>query len=150
MGAFPAARSLGPRLVAKSPPAVEWTDYPRLVPGTYAAYCRAARWYRDPVYKRWVCLLRFDVLAPDRSTSLGSVPLWLNGGSGAAPRASRRGRYLELWVQANGAPPIRRDKLSPAVFTKRIARVKIGDTKGPVPYSVIREIVAFETGGKPC
>src|SRR5271155_1942607 len=60
--------------------------------------------------------------------------------------ASRRGKYLPAWVNANGGPPSPGSRLSPRVFTRRIARVEIADTAGPIPYSVIKKIIHWETG----
>ncbi len=132
--------------------AIEWKDYPRIAPGEYRAYCRWARRYRDPAFRRWTCLLRWDVLTDDLLTVIASVPCWLSLGSRERPWASRRGNYLREWVRANGGPPIRGDRLSPRVFTRRMARVEVGDTdpeKSPVPYSVVRKIVSWETGAFP-
>jgi len=70
-------------------------------------------------------------------------------GNGDKPRASRRGKYFPEWVRAHGGPPTRGDRLSPNVFLRRHARVEIGDTKGPAPYSVVRRIIEWETGS-PC
>jgi hypothetical protein len=75
------------------------------------------------------------------------VPMWLSLGGGEKPRASRRGKYLKAWVEANGGPPPRGDRLSPRIFTRRFARVEVGDTNaGPVPYSVVKKILLWETG----
>jgi hypothetical protein len=93
------------------------------------------------------CLLRFDVLHKNQIDVVARIPMWLPLGKGERPRASRRGKYLKEWVEANGTPPARRDRLSPRVFAHRIARVEVGDTeKGPVPYSVVKEILRWDTG----
>jgi hypothetical protein len=120
-------------------PEIEWRDYPLIESREYRAYCRCAKQYRDPAFKRWTCLLRWDVLTDDLLTLIASVPYWLSLGSKERPWASRRGNYLKEWVRANGGPPIRSDRLSPRVFTQRMARVEVGHTdpeKSPVPYSV--------------
>ena len=138
-------------LVRQPEPAVEWTDsdYPSIEPGIYQGYCRFAHWYRDPQFKRWTCLLLFDAFAEGTDCLLGTIPLWFNGGDGTKPRASRRGHYLPAWVKANGGPPARKDRLSPAVFLKRMAKIRVADTeKGPLRYSIVREIIEWETGGK--
>jgi hypothetical protein len=140
---------LRPKLVSPPEPEIEWREYPRIEPGTYAAYCKWGKRYRDPAFRRWTCLLRWDVLTDDLLTVIASVPMWLSLGSRERPWASRRGNYLKEWVRANGGPPVRDDRLSPRVFTQRIARVLVGDTdptKSPVPYSVVRRIVSWETG----
>jgi len=127
--------------------AIEWRAYPRIEPGEYFANCYWAKRYRDPGMRRWTCLLRWDLLSDDlQSTIAKCIPLWFALGEGDKPRASQRGKYLREWVRANGGPPGRGDRLSPNVFTRRIARVQIGDTSSPIPYSVVRKIIQWETG----
>ncbi len=148
---------LGIRSLAKGParerraePEIEWQEYPLIQSREYPAYCRFAKRYQDPGFRRWTCLLRFDVLTDDLLTVIATVPYWLSPGSQDKPRSSRRGKYLPEWVRVNGGPPPRGDRLSPRVFVHRIARVEVGDTdpaKSPVPYSVVRRIVSWETGG---
>jgi hypothetical protein len=136
----------------RAEPEIEWREYPLIESREYPAYCRSAHRYRDPAFKRWTCLLRWDVLADDLLTVIATVPQWLPLGNGEKPTASRRGKYLPEWVRANGGPPPRGDRLSPRIFTRRMARVEIGDTdpeKSPVPYSVVRRIVSWETGAVP-
>ena len=126
--------------------AVEWKAYPRITPGAYMAYCSWGKRYRDPGMRRWTCLLRWDVFTDDVQHCIAhSVPLWFALGDGDRPRASRRGKYLLEWVRANGGPPGRGDRLSPNVFTRRFARVEIGDAVSLVPYSVVRKIIGWET-----
>jgi hypothetical protein len=130
-------------------PEIGWRDYPLIQSREYPAYCRWAKRYRDPAFRRWTCLLRWDVLTDDLLTVIASVPMWFSLGSRVGPWASRRGNYLKEWVRANGGPPRRGDRVSPRVFTQRMARVEVGDTnpeKSPVPYSVVRRIVSWETG----
>jgi hypothetical protein len=128
-------------------PAIEWNEYPRIPPGEYVAYCAWAGKYHDPVFKRWTCLLRFDVLHENQMDVIARIPMWLSLGNGEQPRAPRRSNYLKEWVEANCGPPTRGDRLSPQVFVHRIARVEVGDTtKGPVPYSVAKKILRWETG----
>jgi hypothetical protein len=139
----------GPTLVQRDEPEIEWRDYPRIQPGSYFVYCRWAKQYRDPGFRRWTCLLRFNVLSDDLLRSLGCVPCWLNLSGGEKPYAGRRSRYFAEWIRANGMAPMRGDRLSPRVFIGRMTRVEIGDTdptKSPVPYSVVREILSWETG----
>ncbi len=130
-------------------PEIQWREYPLIDSREYPAYCRWAKPYRDPAFNRWTCLLRWDVLTDDLLTVIASVPYWLSLGSREKPWASRRGNYLKEWVRANGGPPARRDRLSSRVFVNRMARVLVGGTdpeKSPVPYSVVRKIVSWETG----
>jgi len=142
----------GPARKHRAEPDIEWRDYPLIQSREYPAYCKSAERYRDPQYKRWTCLLRWDVLTDDLLTVIATVPQWLPLGNGENPRASRRGNYLREWVRAKGEPPKRGDRLSRCVFTQRMARVEVGDTdpeKSPVPYSVVRRIVSWETGAIP-
>jgi hypothetical protein len=139
----------GPTLVQRDEPEIEWRDYLRIQPGSYFAYCRWAKKYRDRGFRRWTCLLRFNVLSDDLLRSLGSVPCWLNVSGGEKPFAGRRSRYFAEWIRANGTAPTRGDRLSPRVFVGRMTRVEIGDTdltKSPAPYSVVRKILSWETG----
>jgi hypothetical protein len=128
---------------------IEWRQHPRIAPGVYPAYVRQARRYRDRSYHRWVCLLMFDILAADLLTVIVRVPRFLNLGSGEKARAAPRSDYLAEWVKANRGPPARGDRLSPTVFVGRIVRVEVADTdagKSPVPYSVVRKILSWDTG----
>src|SRR6266446_4994799 len=135
-----------PVLVTPPDPAIQWRDYDRITPGAYAAYARWARCYQDPQFKRWTCLIIFEVLSDDLTRILARVPMWLNLGPGEKPNAGRRRKYFNEWVKANGGRPLRRDRLSPKVFTRRMARVEVADTKGDAPYSIVRRIVSWETG----
>ena len=131
-------------------PEIEWREDPLIQSREYPAYCRWAKWYRDPGFRRWTCLLRWEVLTDDLLTVIARIPMWLPLGNREKPRASRRGKYLAEWVRANGRPPARGDRVPPRIFTHRIARVEVGDTdpeKSPVPYSVVRRIVSWKTGG---
>jgi hypothetical protein len=147
-GQIPAElRRNSPRRRRLGPEAIDWTDYPRIPPGEYLAYCAWAGKYHDRSFNRWTCLLRFLVLHENRVDVVARIPMWLALGSGEKPRASMRCNYLKAWVDANGGPPARGDRLSPQVFVHRIARVDVGDTaKGPVPYSVVKTIQRWETG----
>jgi hypothetical protein len=127
------------------PPEIEWKDYPRIAPGEYHAYCKSGKHYHDPGFKSWRCLLRWDVLTEDLLRVVACLPMWFALGSLEKPHASRRGKYLPEWIRANSGAPSRGDRLSPRVFTQRIARVEVGDTEGPAPYSVVRKIITWET-----
>jgi hypothetical protein len=126
--------------------AIEWKDYPRIVPGEYRAYSKFGKQYRDPGFRRWLCLLRWDVLTDDLLHVIACVPQFFPLGAGDKPHASRRGKYLPEWIRANSAPPVRGDRLTPRVFVHRLARIEVGDTDGPIPYSVVRRIIEWETG----
>ena len=138
------------RRKAAPEPAIHWREYPLIEAREYPAYCRWAKSYRDPGFHRWTCLMRWDVLADDLTTVIATVPYWLSIGSKVKPHASKRSKYLREWVRANGAPPTRGDRLSARVFVRRMARIEVGETdptKSPVPYSVVKRIIQWETGG---
>jgi|KBSMisStandDraft_5_1062788.scaffolds.fasta_scaffold17868_5 hypothetical protein len=139
-------KRLIPAVVTRREPEIGWRDYDRIAPGIYPAYCGWAKHYRDPGFGRWTCLLRFDVLSEDLIRTVARVPMWMNLGEREQPRAGRRSNYLKEWVRANGTPPTRRDRLSPTVFIRRIARVEIADTKGDIPYSKVLKILSWENG----
>jgi len=139
-------RQLGPVLVPQAEPEIQWRNYDRIEPGAYPAYCRWAKHYWDSGIKRWTCLILFDILSDNPLRVLAHVPMWMNLGKRDKPHAGRRGRYFKEWLRAKGEPPARHDRLSPQVFTGRMVRVEIGDTKGDAPYSVVRKIISWETG----
>jgi hypothetical protein len=132
-------------------PEVRFQEYPRIAAGTYQAYSTFAKIYRDPCFKRWTCLIRFEVFR-NLFESIAILPLWLNLGRAEKPRAGRRSKYLSEWVRAAGQQLARRTGrggLDASVFRNRMARVLVGDTdpkKSPMPYSVVKEIIAWETG----
>ena len=133
---------------ADDEPEIGWSDYSHIAAGEYQAYCRAAKIYFDARYKRWTCLLRFDLLSDDCQRVLAErIPYWLSLGYGKKPHASRKGSYFTAWLDANGGHrPPQNDRFSPRIFTRRVCRVRVGDTSGKAPYSVVREILRWETG----
>ena len=52
----------GPERKRRAEPEIEWREYPLIQSREYPAYCKSAQRYRDPQFKRWTCLLRWDVL----------------------------------------------------------------------------------------
>jgi hypothetical protein len=131
-------------LVDLTGPEITSPHYSRISPGVYPAYCKWAKTYRDPGFRRWTCLLMFDVLLDDLLRVLARVPMWLNLGDGEKPHAGRRTRYFTEYVRAGGMA--RPDRMSPRVFMGRMATVEIADTNSPAPYSVVREIISWDTG----
>jgi hypothetical protein len=114
--------------------------------------------YRDKGFRRWVCAVQFDILDGSLINVLARLTWYLNLGSGKNPRAGRRSNFWSAWVQANGGPPRRRDRLTPRVFEARHATVLVTDTtkthnSGEVSavesYSVVRAVVEWHTGGRP-
>jgi hypothetical protein len=112
--------------------------------------------YRDGQFKRWVCAVQFDVLDGSLTRVIARLTWYLNLGSRDYPRAGRRTNYWQAWVRANGGPPKRNDRLSPRVFERRHALVRVEDTGKTYRqkaigadeiYSVIRDVVEWQTGG---
>jgi hypothetical protein len=126
-----------------------------LQPGEYLAYCRATSTYKDKQFKRWICLLQFDVRTDDLQAVIGEATRFFNLGNREQPHAGRRGDYWRAWCQANGGPPKRQDRLSSRVFEKRLARVVLRDVvkdfrdhKNEIDpaffYSVVADITRWE------
>jgi len=146
-------RGIDPR----TEPEITWTHIPRIEPGEYPAYARSAKIVWDKHYKRWYCAVQFDVLTDDLAEVRAELTLFLNMGDRERPHAGRRGNYWQAWTAANGGPPPRKDRLSPRIFTKRYARVIVGDTTKnfkqtalaeSMAYSVVRKVVRWESGGE--
>jgi hypothetical protein len=113
--------------------------------GQYRAYCRSAHTYRDGGFKRWTCLLDFDIYS-DGLELMAQLPMWLNLGAGQKPKVTRRSRYLVEWIRAGGVPSRMDRSLTPRVFLHRWCRVAVDSTAGVMPRSVVREILEWETG----
>jgi len=136
---------------------IEWTYTPRLPPGDYTAISRGAKAYFDHQFQRWVCGVQFDIMGDPVSTErIARLTWFLNLGSRPRPKAGRRTKYWTAWVRANGGPPKRGDRLSPNVFSGRVAVVRVGDTAkthdratvgSEYAYSVVRDVIAWQTGG---
>lgn len=135
-------------------PEVEWAFRPRIEPGDYPAFSRGASIYRDAQYKRWVCAVQFEILDDSLTRSIATLTWFLSLGSREKPRAGRRGNYWVAWVKANGGGPKRKDRVSPHIFERRHAKVRVEDTtknhrQMPVGtddcYSVIRDVIEWHT-----
>ena len=136
-------------------PEISWTFTPRIEAGEYRAFSVAGNVYRDRQFKRWVCAIHFDIRDDSLLVTLARLTWYLNLGAKETPRAGRRGNYWAAWVQANGGPPRRNDRLSSRVFEGRYAVVRVEDTtkthrqsavNDGESYSVIRDVVKWETG----
>src|SRR5438445_4097916 len=93
-------------------PEIAWHHSDRIEPGSYYAFSRSARVYRDRQFKRWVCDVQFDILDVALTNVLTQVTWYLNLGSGEKPRAGRRGGYWAAWVKVNSEQPKRTDRIS--------------------------------------
>jgi hypothetical protein len=137
---------------------IEWTYAPRIPPGEYQAISRKASQYFDKQFQRWVCAVQFDIVSDSLSMeAIAQLTWFMNLGRHPNPRAGRRSRYWVEWIRANGGPPKRGDRLSPRVFQGRAAIVRVEYTKkthdrGPVEselaYSVVRDVIEWQTGGR--
>ncbi len=150
-----AVRPTTPAKTQLREPEIEWNYAPRIEPGKYRARSVSSTVYQDRGFKRWVCLVLFDILDDSLVDVRARVGWFLNLGSGTAPRSGRRSNYWSAWVKANGSPPNRRDRLSPRVFQGRFATVLIEDTRQnhrtrimseDERYSVVRDVLCWETG----
>lgn len=134
---------------ASATPEIELTEYARITPGTYSAYCtKTSKPYWCRTYKRWQVVLYFDVLTATMQPLAKLVTFFALGKKQAGPKAHRTGKYLAAWVKANGGPPTRASRLSPSVFVRRMATIKVEDTNpklSPAPYSIVREILNWES-----
>ena len=147
---------VGPSLVRRAEPEIAWHHCDRMEPGEYPALSRSAKVYRDGQFRRWVCATQFDILDVSLTKTLARLTWYLNLGSGEKARAGRRSSYWAAWVKANNGQPKRTDRLSPSVFVKRYAIVSVGDTTknhrqiaitAEEGYSVVRDVLRWETGG---
>src|SRR5438552_13740619 len=129
-------------IAAELPPPT-WRHYDRLPAGEYVAYCRRTLTYFDRGFKRFTCLLLWDVLSRG-GENVGQIRMWLN--LGPNNRATRRSRYWKEWNRATARPSARGDRLTARVFGGRIARILVCDSASEPPYSVVREILSWETG----
>lgn len=137
-------------------PQIAWTYAPRIPSGNYHAISRSASVYFDSQFKRWVCAVRFDVFSDERMLEpTGRITWFLNLGSREKPRAGRRTKYWAAWFRANGGPPKRDDRLSPRLFERRAAIVRVEDTskthdcghvESEQAYSVVRDVIEWRTG----
>ena len=93
--------------VASEQPEIVCDDNrPRIAPGEYRAYCRAAKSYFDKALGRWVVMLSFDVLADHLFDAIAKrVPLFFNLGKGERPKSGRRSNFHYAWVPCKWRRP---------------------------------------------
>lgn len=147
--------NLKPRLVPKPDAEIEFSSWPRIEPGEYKAYARKAVMYQHRQFKRWLCLVLFDVL-DDHQNKLATVAWYLNLGRGEKPKAAGASKFLAAWIKANGGRrPTRADRISLRIFRQRMATVVIEDTRrsswaDSIPeasaYSVVRDVKSWDVG----
>src|SRR5271157_6233511 len=69
----------------RAEPEIEWREYPLIQSREYPSYCRWAKRYRDPAFRRSTCLLRWDVLTDDLLAVIASrTHVALSGKQGEA------------------------------------------------------------------
>ena len=136
----------------------DWNHHHHITPGTYPAYVRKSKVYRDPMFQRWSCLIVFDVLETDSPTStvIAELAWFLNLGKSDKPHAGRRGKYWRAWILANnGRGPRRSDRMAPIIFRNRYCTVLVRDVArdfhgiaSSLVYSVVETVVEWKTGGQ--
>jgi hypothetical protein len=137
-------------------PQVAWDKYDHIAPGTYPAFSRSARIYRDPAFRRWQCVVHFDILDASLQQVIARLAWFLNLGTDDKPHAGRRGNYWAAWCDANGSPPKRSDRLTPRTFERRHATVVVEDVKKDFQgrsleqpaYSKVARVLSWNTGGR--
>ncbi|PYV74385.1 MAG: hypothetical protein DMG96_20355 [Acidobacteria bacterium] len=96
--------------------------YPRLPTGEREMICIDARTYFDPGFKAWKLRLKFvDPLGREH------VFGFMHVSHGSKPEIGRRSKYYAAWVEANGGPPKRKDRLPPKVFRGKAFLLRIRD-----------------------
>lgn len=142
-----------PRLVEKPDEAIEFASWDRISPGTYSAYSRNAFVYLDRGFKRWVCMVKFDIL--DGEKKIASLAWFLNLGKGEKAHAGLRSNFYAAWVMASGTKPQRLDRTALKVFKGRMATVTVdyitrNHKQQAIPdaaaYSVITQVLSWDTG----
>jgi hypothetical protein len=143
-----------PFLVKQDEPEISWKPRDYLPAGNYPAFSRTAKTYFDRTFKRWQCVVNFDVLSDDLVTVIARLGWFLNLGCGEKPHAGHRSKFWCAWISANGGSPKRGDRMTPNVFHNRHALVRVRVvsrnfervTSGEL-YSVIDSVLSWNTGG---
>jgi len=133
-------------LVRENEPAVEWADYPRLEPGDYPAYCKRAKWYWEPGFKRWTCILLFDVLRKSSQNIAWNRSDVVQRRCRKEAKGGEADALLPRMGESQRQPAGPQGSFVPSVFVRRMAQVRVADTSGPIPYSVVRQILEWSTG----
>ena len=81
-------------------------------PGRYVVAYRRAR-IVDRFGDRWTIELHFSIVEPSAWLNF-EIILYCSTPKDAL--LGKRSKYYELWTLANGAPPKRRDRMTPSVF----------------------------------
>ena len=147
----PDGRQRGLRLVQPVEPVITAPVFDHIPAGQYAGFSRAGTVTFDDHFRRWTCVVWWNVFSgPSSIEVIARVPWWLNLGSGQKPRAGRRTKFYQAWVRAHGGQAIsRRDRPSPQIFLRRMALIAVRDTAGVDPYSVVDRVIEWMTGEGP-
>jgi hypothetical protein len=148
-----------PKRQHEATPDISFRSYDRIEPGEYPGYCKSAAIYLDTHWRRWVCATQWDIVDDGSVNVIAHITKFFNLGPGKNPRAtSRRSNYWRAWIDANsGQQPVRGQKMSPAIFVRRFARVEVADVEKDFNgmalsddevYSTIRKIICWETGDR--
>jgi hypothetical protein len=137
---------------------ISWTQRDHIEPGDYPAFSQAAKIYRDPMFKRWVCSVSFAVTDDSLTNVVARLSWFLNLGRAESPHAGRRSKFWAAYCLANGGhPPSRADrKLSSRIFEHRQCTVTVADvardfsgmtTSAETTYSIVTTVKSWNTGG---
>jgi hypothetical protein len=102
---FLVTKPSAPKDRRRKEPEISWEYTPRIEPGEYRGYFRAANVYWDRAFKRWVFAAWFVVFGSSLVEPLACLTWYLNLGSREKPKANRRSKYWAAEVNANGGPP---------------------------------------------
>src|SRR5215469_13378660 len=91
-----------PRRSRQSKPNIATTLGTLVATGEYQAYVTVADYYFHRAWKRWTCILKFDLFDKNLNRIARGIPMWFALGKGKDPRAGRGSKYFKLWFQANG------------------------------------------------
>ncbi len=108
---------------------VAWRPRDHIAPGEYPAFSRHSKIFWDGMYKRWVCLVNFDIL-DDHLSAIAKLGWFSNLGKGDKPHAGHRSKFWAAWILANsGRNPKRIDRLTASIFPNRHAVVLVRDVE---------------------
>jgi hypothetical protein len=110
-------------------------------PGTYPA--RSTKVVIYPVARFGILKARVNwQVFDEQGAHLACLCQFYNLGDGK--KVGRGSNYFRDWIAANGAPPKRGDRLSPAIFENRTGALVEVSTANVMPqYSVVRKVKSW-------
>ena len=125
-------------------PAIEWKEYPRIVPGEYRAFCKWGKQYRDPGFKKWLCQLKWDVFT-ENLVPLAVLPMFYSLGDSEKPR-----NPAGVGICRIGFERMEHHQHAEIAFSLASSCIaSLGwrcGIESAAPYSVVCKIVEWETG----